>query len=313
MDPATKQPDAKPVRGPTPPADPSLEPPLATDLPHEDLELSSMESLKHCARVQCETCRDRVRYYCPTCLIPRGTLTPPVMPVLPFVFDVWKHNLELKGKSTALHAKVLCPEDTRVFEYPSEVAAYENPAERTLVLYPSSTATPIGEIDPTSFTHVIVIDGTWYQAHQMVRDAPFLKNRNVRHVTFAAPPKTKFWRFQQKSEQHLATIEAMWWLVREYLAAHRPTDNQHAFDDLLWFYTFQYQRILGEYQEKKDRKFTTRMKGQFGKDLERVRGADDGESEERAAEPVASSAVSEAAADGEKERDRPVPVARADK
>ncbi|KAI9224944.1 DTW domain-containing protein [Blastocladiella britannica] len=241
------------------------------ELPHADLRISPVAPLLDAPRVRCDTCQDRVRYYCARCLVPRGGVAPPVMPVLPFVFDVFKHKHELNGKSTALHAKVLCPEDVRVWEYPNQVNAYSNRPDRTLVLYPSENATPISEIDPTSFSHVIVIDGTWYQAHQMVRDAPFLKDPAVRHVTFASPPKTKFWRFQQKSEHHLATIEAMWWLVREYMAAHRPNDDQHTFDDLLWYYTFQYQRILGTYNSTPDLVLNGRLQGDFRTDLERVR------------------------------------------
>ncbi|KAJ3365227.1 DTW domain-containing protein 1 [Allomyces javanicus] len=266
--PAKTQP---PARGPTPPSNDDSPVPLTTVLPHPDLVVADVTPLQTAPRTPCPKCGVRVRYYCSSCLVPSGPAVPPRMPRLPFTLDVWKHKYELKGKSTALHGRVLAPDDVRVWDYPSETDAYDEEPGKVLVLYPSPQAQPIGEIDPTSFTHVIVVDGTWYQAHQMVRDAPFLRRPGVRHVSFANPPKTSFWRFQQKSEQHLATIEAMWWLLREYQLAHAPADLT-AYDNMLWYYTFQYQRILGSYEADQQRKLNTRLKGAFRSDLDAARG-----------------------------------------
>ncbi|ORZ36714.1 DTW domain-domain-containing protein, partial [Catenaria anguillulae PL171] len=213
--------------------------------PHKDLVISPTAPLLECNRKRCPTCRDKCRYYCRQCLVPRGPATPPTLPPLPWTYDVFKHNQERKGKSTALHVKVLCPNESNVWTYPQDVERYTAQAdpEKTLVLYPSARAQPISAIDPSSFTHIVVLDGTWYQAHQMARDTPLLQDSRVRHVSFASPPQTKFWRHQQKGGDHLATIEAMWWLVREFMVAHRPSEDYHRYDDLLWYFTFTYQRI----------------------------------------------------------------------
>ncbi|KNE67638.1 hypothetical protein AMAG_12092 [Allomyces macrogynus ATCC 38327] len=266
--PAKTQP---PARGPTPPSNDDSPVPLTTHLPHLDLVVADVTPLQTAPRTECPKCGVRVRYYCSSCLVPSGPAVPPRMPRLPFTLDVWKHKYELKGKSTALHGRVLAPDDVRVWDYPNETDTYDEDPGKVLVLYPSPQAQLIGEIDPTSFTHVVVIDGTWYQAHQMVRDAPFLRRAGVRHVSFANPPKTSFWRFQQKSEQHLATIEAMWWLLREYQLAHAPAEFT-AYDNMLWYYTFQYQRILGSYETDQQRKLNTRLKGAFRSDLDAARG-----------------------------------------
>jgi hypothetical protein len=108
----------------------------------------------------------------------------------------------------------------------------------------------------------------------MVRDAPFLKHAEVRHVTFASPPKTSFWRFQQKDERYLATIEAIWWLLRERLQSDQTKGapvNVYQYDDLLWYYTFQYQLILGDYQVDPERVLNPRLSGEFRKEMQRTR------------------------------------------
>jgi hypothetical protein len=73
-------------------------------------------------------------------LVPRSPQPPPSLPPLPFTLDVWKHRHEHLTKSTALHAKILCPQDVRLWNYPDEVLEYEECADKVLVLYPS----PVG-------------------------------------------------------------------------------------------------------------------------------------------------------------------------
>ncbi|KAG0325736.1 Peroxisome biosynthesis protein pex1, partial [Podila humilis] len=73
-------------------------------------------------------------------------------------------------------------------------------------------AKQLSEIDPASFDKLVVIDGTWDQAKKMSKS-----NRLVRmkRVTIA-PHETLFWRHQRKSSEHLATIEAIYYFLREY-------------------------------------------------------------------------------------------------
>ena len=63
---------------------------------------------------------------------------------------------ERKGKSTAIHARVLAPSDVTIHEYPSIPDFDEDPSE-VLLLFPSDDATPIEEIDPSKVKRVSVL------------------------------------------------------------------------------------------------------------------------------------------------------------
>lgn len=78
-------------------------------------------------------------------------------------------------------------------------------------------AKTLSQIPKGSFSKLVVVDGTWAQATKMVRETPQLAR--MRHVTIA-PRKTFFWRFQNKDEHHLATIEAIYYFFREYYDAY---------------------------------------------------------------------------------------------
>lgn len=46
-----------------------------------------------------------------------------------------KHYLEVDGKSTAIQAKILAPNDVTLFKYPMEVPYYED-SSRVVLAYP---------------------------------------------------------------------------------------------------------------------------------------------------------------------------------
>jgi DTW domain-containing protein YfiP len=105
------------------------------------------------------------------------------------------------------------------------------------------------------------VDGTWQQASSLTKFTEELKN--IRKVTIK-PQKTLFWRYQNKSENYLATIEALYYLLREYYEAYESnTDNENRYngkyDDLLWYYKYFYEFIQATYRNDKDKKhFTSR-------------------------------------------------------
>lgn len=88
-----------------------------------------------------------------------------------------------------------------------------------------------------------VIDGTWKQANKIVRETPALQK--FQKVTIA-PRKTYFWRYQQLSENHLATIEAIYYFYKEYEEAYEDTRGRY--DNLLFFYRFFYNLIQEKYR-----------------------------------------------------------------
>ncbi|CAO3676835.1 unnamed protein product [Umbelopsis vinacea] len=159
--------------------------------------------------------------------------------------DVIKHEQELDGKSTAAHARVIAPNNVNIFNWES-IPEYENPDE-VLLLFPGPDAKTLSEIPRDSFTKLVVIDGTWKQASKIVRLSPQLKN--VRKVTIA-PRKTLFWRYQSLSENYLATIEAIYYLYREYAEAYemdgKPYDGRY--DNLLFYFKFFYNLIQHKYR-----------------------------------------------------------------
>ncbi|KAJ2029581.1 hypothetical protein IWW57_001657, partial [Coemansia sp. S610] len=163
-------------------------------------------------RLPCEYCGKKVRFFCYQCLRPVSALEGQVPQIrLPFKLDVVKHEGEKDGKSTALHAKVMAPEDVQVIAF-SPTCLDDVDVERTALLYPGPDATNIADMDPASFDKVIVIDGTWRQAKGMLRHSP--KLRNMRKVT-VSPRRTKFWRYQNFDDSYMATIEAIYFLYRD--------------------------------------------------------------------------------------------------
>ena len=83
-------------------------------------------------RFFCPICRHSCLMYCPFCMVPLKEYTPPHVE-LPIQVDILHHPKEKKAKSTAVHAVALCPNQVRMWEYPT-VPDY-NP-EETLCLFP---------------------------------------------------------------------------------------------------------------------------------------------------------------------------------
>ena len=78
-------------------------------------------------RSVCVICGKSRMYYCYTCYIPlAGTrhIIPTLTQSLPCKIDIIKHPREVDGKSTAAHAKVICPSDVQIFTYP-DIPDYE--------------------------------------------------------------------------------------------------------------------------------------------------------------------------------------------
>lgn len=97
--------------------------------------------------------------------------------------DVIKHPGEVCGKSTAVHAAILAPEDVRIHIYPN-IPDYDS--HKTLLLYPCDESRSLkdymsGDISTNKLTgnnisveRVVFIDSTWFQAFKIFSD-PKLK------------------------------------------------------------------------------------------------------------------------------------------
>lgn len=245
-----------------------------------DLELPSVNFtfLNDSARLPCPQCNHSVKYFCYKCHINIGPNSDKVPNVeLPLPLDIIKHPRENNGKSTGIHAKLLAPTSTSILTYPVPGDQYEHP-ERCLLLFPSPKAIPLIEAfennsEQSAYDRVVVIEGTWYQAHQMVRDTPVLSK--MKHVTLSQPYHTVFWRFQQTDPSHLATIEAIYFLYRDlvstppFLAKNQDPKRlvksaNSCLENLLFYYRFFYSLIQHCYAKglakQQGRTFTTRHK-----------------------------------------------------
>ncbi|KAF9146294.1 DTW domain-containing protein 1 [Mortierella sp. GBA39] len=232
--------------------------------PFSQFNISSTDVLDTIEKARCPACNRNVRYFCNRCLklvnCPEGAV--PQLK-LPIKLDVIKHEQERDGKSTALHAKILASDDVEVYSW-KDMPKYEN-VDRLLLLFPSPGAKQLSEIDPESFDKLVVIDGTWEQANKMSKsDSPLLR---MKRVTIA-PHETLFWRHQRKASDHLATIEAIYFFLRdtatkvitphkEWIDSHQLGPYTNQFDDMLWFYKYFYELIQKTYRERTDgREFT---------------------------------------------------------
>ncbi|KAI7863400.1 DTW domain-containing protein [Spinellus fusiger] len=228
--------------------------------PLDNLKTSD-DSILHSAkeRTPCPHCKRTVKYFCYRCFNVVGMDRSQVPFVkLPVHLDVIKHEKELDGKSTAIHARVIAHEDVSIHNWLS-APVYDQP-ERTLLLFPGPDAKTLEEIPRDSFDRIVVIDGTWRQATTIARDTPSLQN--LRKVTIA-PRITQFWRFQQMTENHLATIEAIYYLYREYCETYEtPKGYDGRYDNLMFYYRFFYYLIQDSYRSTK-KAFTHRHRKNY--------------------------------------------------
>ena len=89
----------------------------------------------------------------------------------------------------------------------------------------------------------LLLVSQWSQAHGILSDD---RLSSLPHVHIEAE-KTLFWRFQKgKTENHLATIEAIYFFCRQYYQALRAAGApglpaySGQYDDLLYYYSYQY-------------------------------------------------------------------------
>ncbi|KAI8343237.1 DTW domain-containing protein [Chlamydoabsidia padenii] len=247
--------------------------------PMSDLQIDDDTILHNTSdRHKCPKCEKTVKYFCYRCFDVVGMDRSQVPTVkLPVHLDVIKHERELDGKSTAIHARVLAPDNVTLYGY-NQIPTYDQP-ERTLLLFPGPNAKTLKEIPRESFDRIVVLDGTWRQATRMAREAPQLQG--LQQITIA-PRKTQFWRFQQKSENHLATIEAIYYTYREYAEAYEQGDYHGQYDNLMYYYRFFYHLIQDRYRQNHDRTFNRRHRQDYiqydqGNKKQKVQGDQDGD------------------------------------
>jgi len=207
------------------------------------MNLSSHEPLLAAASRQvCSQCKRRRKFYCYNCHIP---LTSVPRVALPLRADIVHHPAESLAKRTSVHGALLAPEFVRIVEFdPAALAPY--PPASTVLLFPSAQSVrlqdlPRAELD--AIERVVLVDSQWQRANAVLRH-PAL--RALRPIHLSSGAQTAFWRYQSFGRDHLATIEALYYFEREYLEAKTGKPYAGEFDDLLWYFSFNY-RLIQQY------------------------------------------------------------------
>ena len=196
-----------------------------------------------------------------------------------------KHEQELDSKSTAIHSKLLAPEQISIHQFHrTTVTGSEsvsscrelvddistNPSAY-VILFPDECAVELKDLPADEFNlirNVIVIDGTWSQAAAINRTDPYCK---LLRIKISPHLKTVFWRYQDLGEHCLSTIEAIYYFMQEFLEARQKRQENNfevevydgRFDDLLYFFSFFYHLIQRSYTANPDRKYTSRHRSNY--------------------------------------------------
>ncbi|KAK1785278.1 hypothetical protein P4O66_018672 [Electrophorus voltai] len=97
-------------------------------------------------RLKCSTCGGSRMFYCYTCCSLVG-LNPQQIPVvqLPVKIDIIKHPNETDGKSTAVHAKLIAPDDVSIYTYPC-IPELDGDTQNVVLVFPGPDAMMVEEL-----------------------------------------------------------------------------------------------------------------------------------------------------------------------
>lgn len=231
------------------------------------LDKNSLSKLNSIPKLECPKCKKHRKFYCYDCMIPIGNEVVEVIPKVrcPVKVIVIQHPKELKSKSTAIHAKILSPDDVMIYQYP-EIPPEVN-VDSSIILYPSVDALSMEEFilleqeKPSSLLgdknaafesiggvkNIVFIDSTWKQSRSISRDPVLSKLKRLKLTS----RKTLFWRYQQFGDDFLATIEAIYYALVDYIRCKNSGKYDGEVDNLLFFYVHYYQLIQSTYRQNK--------------------------------------------------------------
>lgn len=209
--------------------------------PFEDFKFSVSRSVLDAVdndRVNCQTCGRRQSVYCCYCMIMmQGCISVPQL-LLPVNVLVLQHASEQVSKSSIVGAKIVSPQNIDVVPF-GEFTDVKHP-QTTVVLFPGPQSVPISEYSGRIDT-LILLDSPWAKAQGMVKNNAVLAS--LPQVSFENHYTTHFWRYNSRTDQHLSTVEALYYALK----CMRPDEN---FDDLLWFFAHQHQLVAARMQHK---------------------------------------------------------------
>ncbi|KAJ8247841.1 hypothetical protein GJAV_G00251130 [Gymnothorax javanicus] len=251
--------------------------------PLHDLQLASHEVLERAqltGRLKCSKCGGSRLFYCYTCYSLVG-VSPQEIPTvkLPVKIDIIKHPNETDGKSTAVHAKLIAPDDVTIYTYPC-IPEYDAEKHKVVLVFPGPGSVTVEEMSKQlleidknrnacslmepcpkrvkiddqsknlqstgnhsgscSLQRVVFIDSTWNQTNKIITDERLQALLQVE----LKMRKTCFWRHQKGSpDTYLATIEAIYYFLKDYHVHCLSPQYQGEYDNLLFFYSYLHQLI----------------------------------------------------------------------
>ncbi|WAR05648.1 DTWD1-like protein [Mya arenaria] len=113
--------------------------------PFPELKIKPADFLnKLDGRSKCSKCDRSRKFYCYTCYLPVPEIKGRVPKVkLPIKVDIIKHPSEVDGKSTAVHAGVLAPDDVTIYTYPC-IPDYDK--DKVVVVFPCETSVSVDQL-----------------------------------------------------------------------------------------------------------------------------------------------------------------------
>jgi len=209
----------------------------ADEEPLSRLKTSPYDALEALTgRSHCHLCNKSRKFFCYNCCVPVPELCGRLPRLaLPVAVDIVKHPAETDGKSTATHACVVAPDHAFIHTYPHFPDYGDQPG--VMLVYPAEDALPLRELVARhEIRKLVFIDSTWQQANGILADS---RLKGLPRATLTSR-RSLFWRYQRdKPDDHLATIEAIYYAVLELAEAvdgQPVTDGRY--DDLLYFFKY---------------------------------------------------------------------------
>lgn len=259
--------------------------------PLQGLRLAShtvLEKAQERGRLKCSKCGGSRMFFCYTCCSLVGVNQKEIPSVkLPVKIDIIKHPNEVDGKSTAVHARILAPDDVTIYTYPC-IPEFEGEKHKVVLVFPGPGSVSMEDMTqhlshmadrgssnspeephpkrlrggetpaegpgsgsphvaegPGSgagpLLRVVFIDSTWNQTNRIVTDERLQALLQVELKT----RKTCFWRHQKGSpDTYLATIEAIYYFLKDYHEQCLSLEYTGEYDNLLFFYSYLHSLII---------------------------------------------------------------------
>ncbi|XP_033842496.1 tRNA-uridine aminocarboxypropyltransferase 1 [Periophthalmus magnuspinnatus] len=249
--------------------------------PLQSLKLASHEVLEQAqqkGRLKCAKCGGSRMFFCYTCCSLVGVGPQDVPRVkLPVKIDIIKHPNETDGKSTAIHAKILAPDDVNIYTYPC-IPEYDQ--DKVVLVFPGPKAVTVQNMiqslteraqDPSEprrkrFRGSSLSDCPTHGEGERGEEGAEGKESKappIQKVVFIDSTwnqtnkistderlqdllqvelktrKTCFWRHQKgKPDTYLSTIEAIYYFLKDFHELCLERVYTGEYDNVLFFYSY---------------------------------------------------------------------------